>query len=129
MAAGIAGLRDVLTPAESLRLNADGDRLRNSLINLLAQRGVPGTVTGYGSMMMLQLADGDYQRAADTARVPVEARALCQLEMIARGIYVSRRNMFNLSLPMSDTEFDQIVAAFDTFLEEHAQLLRETCNR
>jgi glutamate-1-semialdehyde 2,1-aminomutase len=124
MAAGIAGLRDVLTPEASRRINADGDRLRERLKALLAARGVPGTVTGYGSMMMVQLADGAYARPRDTARVAPEARALCQLEMIAQGIYVSRRNMFNLSLPMADAEFDRIAAAFDAFLAEHGALLQ-----
>jgi len=80
-------------------------------------------VTGFGSMMMIQLAEGPYLRARDTARVPADARALCQLEMIARGIYVSRRNLLNLSLPMGETEFDRIAGAFDGFLEEHAGVL------
>ena len=124
LAAGIAGLRDVLTPEASRRLNADGDRLRERLKGLLAARGVPGTVTGYGSMMMIQLADGPYVRARDTARVPADARALCQLDLIARGIYTSRRNMFNLSLPMDEPVFDRMAAAFDDFLVEHAAVLR-----
>ncbi|MBX3706143.1 MAG: aminotransferase class III-fold pyridoxal phosphate-dependent enzyme [Pseudomonadales bacterium] len=123
MAAGIAGLRDVLTPEASLRINRDGDRLRARLNGLLAARGVPGTVTGYGSMMMIQLAEGTYLRPRDTARVPPAARALCQLEMIAQGIYVSRRNMFNLSLPMGDAEFDRIAGAFDAFLAEYGRVL------
>ena len=125
MAAGIAGLRDVLTPEASRRINADGDRLRARLNGLLAARGAPGTVTGFGSMMMVQLADGPYRHARDSARVPAEARALCQLEMIAQGIYVSRRNMFNLSLPMGEAEFDRIAGAFDAFLAEHAAVLRQ----
>jgi glutamate-1-semialdehyde 2,1-aminomutase len=124
LAAGIAGLRDVLTPEESHRINAEGDRLRERLNGLLAARDVPGSVTGYGSMMMIQLAGGTYQRARDTARVAPEARALCQLDLIARGLYVSRRNMLNLSLPMGTAEFDRIAAAFDAFLTEHAEVLR-----
>ncbi len=123
LAAGIAGLRHVLTPEASLRINADGDRLRERLIARLAARGVPGTVTGYGSMMMIQLAPGSYDRARDTARVPNAARALCQLDLIQRGLYVSRRNMINLSLPMGPAEFDAIDHAFDRFLEEHGDLL------
>jgi glutamate-1-semialdehyde aminotransferase len=126
MAAGIAGLRDVLTAAESLRINTAGDQLRERLNELMRARDIAGTVTGYGSMMMVQLAPGSFVRAADTARVPNEIRALCQLEMIAQGIYVSRRNMFNLSLPMGPAEFDRIAAAFDAFLEEHALLLQHS---
>ena len=125
MSAGIAGLRDVLTPEASMRINADGDRLRERLNQCLAARGVPGTVTGCGSMMMVQLADGSYERPKDTARVRPQARALCQFEMLEQGIYVSRRNMLNLSLPMGETEFDRIVQAFDGFLAEHGGLLAQ----
>jgi glutamate-1-semialdehyde 2,1-aminomutase len=123
MAAGIAGLRDVLTPEASARVNTLGDRLRQRLAERLAVRGVPGAVTGYGSMLMVQLAGGAYERPKDTARVRPEARALCQLEMLHQGIYLSRRNMLNLSLPMGEPEVDLIVAAFDAFLEEHGPLL------
>jgi glutamate-1-semialdehyde 2,1-aminomutase len=123
MAAGIAGLRDVLTPEASSRINADGDRLRERLKRALTDRGVPGTVTGHGSMMMVQLAAGDYERPKDTARVRPEARALCQHEMLNQGIYLSRRNMLNLSLPMGDADFDRIAQAFDAFLEEYAAVL------
>jgi len=123
MAAGIAGLRDVLTPAASAHVNGLGDRLRERLAERLTARGMPGTVTGYGSMLMVQLAAGAYQRPKDTARVRPEARALCQLEMLHQGIYLSRRNMLNLSLPMGELEAERIVAAFDGFLEEHGPLL------
>jgi glutamate-1-semialdehyde 2,1-aminomutase len=126
LAAGIVGLRDVLTTEESLRINGAGDRLRERLIACLGKRGVPGTVTGYGSMLMIQLADGPYQRPMDTARVRPAARALCQLAMIEQGIYLSRRNMLNLSLPMGAAEFDRITAAFDAFLTEHAAILTAT---
>jgi glutamate-1-semialdehyde 2,1-aminomutase len=124
MSAGIAGLRDVLTPEASRRINDAGDRLRARLCERLHARAVPGTVTGSGSMMMIQLAEGSYARPRDTLRVPAEARALCQLEMISRGIYLSRRNMLNLSLPMGETELERIVLAFDAFLEENAPLLQ-----
>ncbi|MFN4090429.1 MAG: aspartate aminotransferase family protein [Alphaproteobacteria bacterium] len=123
MSAGIAGLRDVLTPEESRRVNEGGNRLRERLKGVLAARGVPGTVTGYGSMLMIQLADGTYDRPKDTGRVRPEARALCQFEMLARGVYLSRRNMLNLSLPMGDAEYDAVAAAFDAFLDTHGKVL------
>jgi len=123
LAAGEAGLREVLTPEASLRLNRDGDRLRERLQATIARHGAPGTVTGYGSMMMIQLAAGEYQQPRDTARVPTALRALCQHTMLAQGIYMSRRNMLNLSLPMEAEDFERVVAAFDGFLTEHSGLL------
>src|SRR3546814_10554553 len=49
MSAGIAGLRDVLTPEASKRLNDGGNDPRERLKRTLDARGVPGTVTGYRS--------------------------------------------------------------------------------
>ncbi|HSG91024.1 MAG TPA: aminotransferase class III-fold pyridoxal phosphate-dependent enzyme [Pseudomonadales bacterium] len=123
LAAGITGLRDLLTPEVSVRLNEDGDRLRARLNDELASRGLPGAVTGRGSMMMVHLADGTYERPQDTARVLPELRALCHLEMLDAGIYLSRRNMINLSLPMGEAEFDAIAGAFGAFLDRHAGLV------
>src|SRR3546814_15699391 len=51
MSAGIAGLRDVLTPEASKRLNDCGNDLRARLKRTLAARGVPGTVTCYGPIL------------------------------------------------------------------------------
>lgn len=123
MAAGVAGLRDLFTPAAAERLNADGDRLRDRLNAALRRRGVAGQVTGRGSMMMLHLTDATLNGPRDTNAVRPEARALFHLGMIERGFYVARRNMMVLSLPMGGAEFDGLVAAFEEFLDVYAPVL------
>jgi hypothetical protein len=45
--------------------------------------------------------------------------------MLGRGQYLSPVGMVNLSLPMSETDFDGLSAAFDDFLQVHDALLAE----
>ncbi len=52
-----------------------------------------------------------------------ELRPLFQLDLIARGIYIGRRGMFNLMLPLDDADFDVIEAAVDEFLASRRGLL------
>ena len=46
-----------------------------------------------------------------------------ELDMLARGVYMTRRGMVNMSLPMGDKEFDKFAESFDSFLGERAALL------
>src|SRR5690606_6470027 len=51
MAAGIAGLEKVFTPARAEELNAAGDRLRQRLSAAIAKHDAPMQVLGQGSML------------------------------------------------------------------------------
>ncbi|MEY4680869.1 MAG: hypothetical protein RLZZ276_2518, partial [Pseudomonadota bacterium] len=48
---------------------------------------------------------------------------LLQLEMLARGYYMTFRGMFVLSLPHGKAELDGFAAAFEGFLDDYAPLL------
>src|ERR1700684_2306471 len=61
MAGGLAGLTRVFTPAEAVRINALGDRLRERLNDIAAERGVPFQATGIGSLLGLHFG----RRTAD----------------------------------------------------------------
>jgi len=78
MAGGLAGLTEVFTPAEAVRLNELGDRLRERLNALAAARRAPLQATGVGSLIGLHLV-GLTRTAADpkvahaaTARLALE---------------------------------------------------------
>ena len=123
MAAGLAGLTKVLTPEVTIRLNASGDRLRARLQEAADERGVALRAMGLGSMICLHFQSGEIRRPADTEATPQEARKLFQLEMNLRGFYLSRRSFMSLSLPLTCEDHDDLVAAFEDFLEEHAPVL------
>lgn len=124
MAAGHAGLTEVYTPEAALRLNRTGEALRARLNKLARRRGLPVVVTGRGSMMNIHLAvAGPVRSPADIAGVPQVLRDLLHLDLIARGVYIARRGMVNLSMPMTDEDLDALASAFDEFLAMRAPLI------
>jgi glutamate-1-semialdehyde 2,1-aminomutase len=104
MSAGIAGLTQVLTDERLTALNARGDRLRQRLNDV----GGPFTVTGRGSLMTYHHPDP-------------AARELMFFELVARGVWLARRGMITVSLPIGDEHCDTLVAAFGAIVEEHCK--------
>jgi len=43
--------------------------------------------------------------------------------MLERGQYLARRGMINLSLPMTEREFDGFLKAVEDFLDENSALI------
>ena len=125
MSAGIVGLRDIFTPDEAVRLNADGDALRERLQRAADERGVPFSATGCGSIIGLHWQAEPIRRPADTATTRPAARALSHLEMIRRGFYFARRGFMSLSLPLDAGDYDDLVDAFGDFLDEHREVLSD----
>ena len=124
MAAGVAGLTKVLTPERLIDLNARGDALRERMNGAIAKRGLDVCVTGRGSMMNVHFVKGPVRSPADTANAPKDWLKLLQLEMLARGYYMTYRGMFVLSLPLAQAELDGFAGAFESFLDDYAPLLR-----
>jgi glutamate-1-semialdehyde 2,1-aminomutase len=124
MAAGVAGLSKVLTPARSIAFNARGDALRARMNAAIAARGLAVHVAGRGSMMNVHFVRGPVHSPADLAAAPKDWLKLLQLEMLARGYYMTFRGMLVLALPHGDAEIDGFAAAFESFLDDYATLLR-----
>jgi len=130
MAGGLAGLAQVFTPSEAVRVNALGDRLRERLNTTARARSARFQATGVGSLIglhfnanpILRPEDADYaDRAAQTAKVQLEA--MFHLEMINRGFYFGRRGYISLSLPTTAADCDKFAAAVDDFLATHGPLI------
>jgi glutamate-1-semialdehyde 2,1-aminomutase len=92
MAAGAAGLGEVLTPDEIGRLNMLGDRLREQI----AELGVDAT--GYGSMVGLHGVEHAYYG------------------MLERGYWYARRGFVALSLPLTEDDIEGFAAALEAEL-------------
>jgi glutamate-1-semialdehyde 2,1-aminomutase len=123
LSAAIAGLEQVYTVEAAVALNATGDRLRERLNAALVKHDVAGQVTGIGSMMMVHLTDAPLHGPQDSDQVSPALRGLLHLALIERGIYVSRRNMIVLSLPMGEAELDSLLEAFEDALRTHQSVL------
>jgi glutamate-1-semialdehyde 2,1-aminomutase len=102
MSAGIAGLTQVLTDERLVALNTRGDALRQRLNEVAG----PFTVTGRGSLMTIHHPDP-------------AAKELVFFELVARGLWLARRGMITVSLPIADEHCDALVDAFAAIVEEH----------
>ncbi len=123
LAAGLAGLTQVLTAERLDALNARGDALRERLNRLCAQQGVALQFTGLGSLMQLQALDGPVRSADDTARSDDRVKALVFFDLLARGVYLARRGFMALSLPFGDAQADQFAAALQEVLDTRRDVL------
>jgi glutamate-1-semialdehyde 2,1-aminomutase len=130
MAGGLAGLNEVFTPSEAIRINALGDRLRERLNKVAAARGTPFEATGIGSLIGLHFGGPGIQNVADinhgnetgkSAQTALET--LFHLEMLNQGYHFARRGYMALSLPTTDTDCAGFAAAVDEFLAAHRALI------
>lgn len=125
MSAGLAGLTEVYTPDAAVVLNARGDALRERLNDLCRRQEVSMQFTGLGSMLNVHMTDAPIRTPADAAQGNHQLRDLFFFDMINAGIWLARRGMINLSLPIGDTECDMLVNAVAAFIRDRAALLEE----
>ncbi|MCX7890643.1 MAG: aminotransferase class III-fold pyridoxal phosphate-dependent enzyme [Rhodobacteraceae bacterium] len=123
MAAGLAGLTQVLTPAASQRVNALGEALRAGLAEALCRHRVAGCVSGCGSLMNLHFLPASALSPAAVAAADRRPLRLWQLEMMLKGQYVTPRGMIALSLPHGEAEIAGLIDATEGFLEDFRGIL------
>jgi glutamate-1-semialdehyde 2,1-aminomutase len=123
MHAGLTGLTEVYTPAAADALNARGEALRRRLNALCAAADAPMQFTGIGSMLSVHMLRGSIRSPADTARGDAKLKELFFFDMLAHGIWLARRGMMALSLPIGDAECDRLAEAVGEFLQTRASLL------
>jgi glutamate-1-semialdehyde 2,1-aminomutase len=127
MAAGLAMLDEVFTPAAALDLNALGDRLRARLNALARDAGVAMQFTGIGSMLNVHFTAAAIRRPADLAGAKAGASAAARdlffFDLLRAGFWLARRGMVALSLPLTEADTDRFAAAVGDFLAARAALL------
>ena len=123
MSAGLAGLTQVYTPEAAVALNARGDALRMRLNDLCRRHEVPMQFTGLGSMLSVHLTDAPLHTPEDTVKGNSQLRDLLFFDLLQAGIWIARRGMINLSLPIGDVEEAQLVDAVAGFIARRGALL------
>lgn len=122
MAAGAAGLREVYTTSVVGPFNARGDALRERLNAIAAEARFPMQFLGLGSMMNVHMHRGPVRNVRDLAQSMQALRELFYFHMLERGVWLARRGMINLSLPLGEPEFEELEAAVASFVS-HANAL------
>jgi glutamate-1-semialdehyde 2,1-aminomutase len=124
MSAGLAGLTEVYTAEAANALNARGDALRERLNALCKKAGAPMQFTGIGSMLAVHMLREPVRTPADAAKGDAKLKELFFFDMLSHGIWLARRGMLTLCLPIGDAECDQLVHAVEEFLSSRSSLLK-----
>ena len=117
MAAGLAGMR-LLTPGAFAKLDELGAKLRGSLEACFKRAGVPGAVTGLGSLFRLHPTDRERIDYRSTRTTPEEEARLHRLVrgLMERGVLMSITGLGCLSTPMGDAELESLTETFAAVL-------------
>jgi glutamate-1-semialdehyde 2,1-aminomutase len=124
MNAGGVAMGEIFTPAVAEAHFDRGETLRARLNAIGPARGVPLCFTGLGSMMTVQFRTPAPDRPFVATPGEERLRELFFFDMLEAGIYLARRGMAALSLPVSDADTDRFVAAVDAFAETRAEHLK-----
>jgi glutamate-1-semialdehyde 2,1-aminomutase len=123
MAAGHAGLSQVLTAEVVQALNARGEQLRERFNAVFAQHGVDMGFTGIGSLMTLHATARPVRSPADLQGTDGRAKDLLFFGLLEEGVFMARRGLIALSLPVGDAECDALVAALDAVVARYRSVL------
>jgi glutamate-1-semialdehyde 2,1-aminomutase len=117
MVAGVAAMR-AMTHEAFDRLNALGDAARAGLRAAMARAGVPGQVTGLGSLFQIKLTDKVLRNYRDQYPDAGERRRLAALVRVARdkGVLISATGLGALSTPMVEADIDRLIGAVEAGL-------------
>jgi glutamate-1-semialdehyde 2,1-aminomutase len=123
MAAGVVALGEIFTRAASEALFARGEALRAALNTACARHGTAMHFAGAGSMLCPHFRAAPV--AAPYAATPEDEalRELFFLDMMEAGIYLARRGMAALSLPVAEAECARFTAAVEDFCAARGPLL------
>jgi glutamate-1-semialdehyde 2,1-aminomutase len=132
MAAGYAALTRVLTAQALDATNRLGDRIREGINERAARHGLPVLSTGVGSILGVHFHRGPARNEADfdafaseRERGLQQLRTLFHFDMIAAGIYISRRIMGNLSLATTEADAERLLEAVEEFMVARQRLIEE----
>jgi glutamate-1-semialdehyde 2,1-aminomutase len=121
MAAGLVAMR-LLTPDAYARLADLGAKLRASLDDCFEQAGVPGRVTGMGSLFRLHPMDRELRDYRSTRSTPEEGERLVRLvrRLLEHGVLMSVTGLGCLSTAMGEAEIESLMETFAAVLQMEA---------
>jgi len=123
MAAGCVAMGEIFTGEVPDALFARGERLRAALNAACARAGVAMQFTGAGSMINVHFRAGPITAPYAATEAENKLRELFFFDMLSAGIYLARRGMAALSLPVTDADCDRYLAVVEEFVAARRPLL------
>jgi glutamate-1-semialdehyde 2,1-aminomutase len=124
MSAGGVAMGEIFTAEVAEAHFQRGEALRARLNAIGGTKGLKLCFTGLGSMMTVQFRTPPPDRAFVPTPREEQLRELFFFDMLEAGIYLARRGMVALSLPVAEVDLDRFAAAVAEFAENRADLLR-----
>jgi glutamate-1-semialdehyde 2,1-aminomutase len=123
MSAGLVAMGEIFGAGEAEALRARGDALRDALNAIPARHRVALQFTGIGSMIQPHFRSGLIERPYEATPEEEALRELFFLDLMRDGIYLARRGMVALSLPVGEAEMDRFLAVVEAFCASRRPLL------
>lgn len=123
MSAGMLAMGEIFDDSAAEALRKRGDGLRDALNAICAKHGVAMQFTGIGSMVQPHFRQGLILRPYTASAQEDGLRELFFLDMMKAGIYIARRGMVALSLPVGDAELARYIAAVEEFCASRKPLM------
>ena len=115
MAAGCVAMGEIFDEAAAEALFARGEALREACNAVCAKHGVAMHFTGIGSMLNPHFRPGPITAPYKASLAEEQQRELFFFDMLAAGMYLARRGMVALMLPVTDADCAAFVAAVEEF--------------
>ena len=123
MSAGMLAMGEIFDDSAAEALRKRGDGLRDALNAICAKHGVAMQFTGIGSMVQPHFRLGAILRPYTASAQEEGLRELFFLDMMKAGIYIARRGMVALSLPVGEAELARYIAAVEEFCASRKPLM------
>jgi glutamate-1-semialdehyde 2,1-aminomutase len=123
MAAGCVAMGEIFDAAAADALFARGEALRAALNAACARAGVAMQFTGLGSMLTVHFRGGPITGPYPATEAENKLRELFFFDLLGAGIYLARRGMAALSLPVTEADCARYVAAVEEFIATRKPLL------
>jgi glutamate-1-semialdehyde 2,1-aminomutase len=123
MSAGMLAMGEIFDDSAAEALRKRGDGLRDALNAICAKHGVAMQFTGIGSMVQPHFRLGLILRPYTASAQEEGLRELFFLDMMKAGIYIARRGMVALSLPVGEVELARYIAAVEEFCASRKPLM------
>ena len=126
MAGGMVAMGEIFDAAAADQLFARGEDLRAKLNAICRARAVEMHFSGLGSMMHPHFRRGPVERPYTPTAREDALRELYFFDLLAQGIYIARRGMIAMSLPIGAAECESLLAAVEEFCTVRAPFLTES---